>query len=119
MKSYGKKHWKIIVDEKTGKKWSEFSETKIGMVEPTCEWLNKMKTRKIPVKVIRLDPGGENVKLEKRCSTQEWQNIQPIEFEFTSRDTPQHNSLAEVAFPYLAGKARAMMGAANMPPEKR
>ena len=114
-----KKYWKIIVNEKTGKKWSEFSETKNGMVEPTCEWLNKMKTRKIPVKVIRLDPGGENVKLEKRCSSQEWQNIQPIEFEFTSRDTPQHNSLAEVAFPYLAGKARAMMGAANIPPEKR
>ena len=89
------------------------------MVEPTREWLNKMKTRKIPVKVIRLDPGGENVKLEKHCSTQEWQNIQPIEFEFTSQDTPQHNSLAEVAFPYLAGKSRAMIGAANMPPEKR
>ena len=47
-----KKHWKIIVDEKMGNKWSEFSETKIGMVEPTCEWLNKMKTRKIPVKVV-------------------------------------------------------------------
>ena len=39
----------------------------------------------------------------------------PIDFEFTSRDTPQHNSLAELAFPYLAGKARAMMGAARVP----
>ena len=27
--------------------------------------------------------------------------------------------MAEVAFPYLVGKASAMMGAANMPPEKR
>ena len=27
-----------------------------------------------------------------------------------SRDTPQHNSLAKLAFPYLTGKAHAMMG---------
>ena len=66
-----KKHWKVIVDEKTGKKWSEFSEKKNGMVEPTCEWLNKMKARGVPVKIIRMDPGGENFKLEKRCASQE------------------------------------------------
>ena len=72
-----------------------------------------------PLKVFCLDPGGKNVKLEKRCSSQQWQNLQPINFEFTSRDTSQCNSLAEVAFPYLVGKARAMMGAANMPPGKR
>jgi hypothetical protein len=41
--------------------------------------------------------------------------LQPLDFEFTSRDTPQHNSLAELAFPYLAGKARAMMGGAMVP----
>jgi hypothetical protein len=42
-------------------------------------------------------------------------NAQPIDFEFTSRDTPQHNSLAELAFPCLAGKARAMMGGTMVP----
>ena len=42
-------------------------------------------------------------------------NMQPIDFEFTSRDTPQHNSLVELAFPYLARKARAMMGGAMVP----
>jgi hypothetical protein len=41
--------------------------------------------------------------------------LQPSNFEFTSHDTPQHNSLAELAFPYLAGKARAMMGGAMVP----
>ena len=41
--------------------------------------------------------------------------MQPLEFEFTSRDTPQHNNLAELAFLYLAGRARAMIGAANIP----
>ena len=44
-----------------------------------------------------------------------WAVLQPIDFEFMSRDTPQHNSLAELAFPYLAGKARAMMGGAMVP----
>ncbi len=42
-----------------------------------------------------------------------------MEFEFTSRDTPQHNNLAELAFPYLADKSRAMMGAAHVPDDSR
>ena len=41
--------------------------------------------------------------------------MQPLEFEFTSYDTPQHNNLAELAFLYLAGQARAMIGAAHVP----
>ena len=41
--------------------------------------------------------------------------LQPIDFEFMSSDTPQHNSLAEYAFPYLAGKAHAMIGGAMVP----
>ena len=46
------KNWKIIVDECTGKKWSDFTETKIGMVERTCEFLSLMKTRGVPIKTI-------------------------------------------------------------------
>jgi len=41
--------------------------------------------------------------------------LQPIDFEFMSRNTPQHNILAEFAFPYLVAKARAMMGGAMVP----
>ena len=41
--------------------------------------------------------------------------LQPIDFEYTSQDTPQHKSLAELAFPYLAGKAHAMIGGAMVP----
>jgi hypothetical protein len=44
-----------------------------------------------------------------------WAALQPLDFEFTSGDTPQHNSLAELAFPYLAGKASVMMVAARVP----
>ena len=40
--------------------------------------------------------------------------FQPIDFEFTSRDTSQHNSLPELAVPYLAENAHAMMVGAMM-----
>lgn len=38
-----------------------------------------------------------------------------MNFEFTSWDTPERNILAELAFPYVASKARVMMGAAHIP----
>ena len=47
-----RKHWKLIVNKYTGKKWSEFSESKSVMVEPTCKWLNKMKARGMPIKTV-------------------------------------------------------------------
>jgi hypothetical protein len=114
-----RKNWKIVVCEATGKKWSDFTETKKGMVERTCEFLHKMKTRGIVTRYVRLDPSGENTALAKRAESVEWKELQPIDFEFTARDTPQHNSLAELAFPYLGGRARAMMGAAHVPVDLR
>ena len=66
-----------------------------------------------------MDPSGENHKLAKRAQSVDWKELQPIDFEFTSRDTPQHNNLAELSFPYIAGKSRAMMGAAHVPAKVR
>ncbi len=48
-------------------------------------------------------------------ASSDWGILQSLDFEFTSCDTPQHNSLAELAFPYLAGKAHVMMGGALVP----
>jgi hypothetical protein len=31
-----KPHWMMVMDKRTGMKWSEFYETKNDMVEPTC-----------------------------------------------------------------------------------
>jgi hypothetical protein len=108
-------NWKVLVCEATGKKWNDFTVTKSDMVERSCKHFHKMKTRGVPIHYVRLDLAGENHKLAKRAGSSDWAALQPIDFEFTSRDTPQHNSLAELAFPYLAGKARAMMGAARVP----
>jgi hypothetical protein len=62
-----------------------------------------------------LDPSGENQKLAKHAGSSDWARLQPIDFEFTSQDTPPHNSLVELGFPYRAGKAHAMMGGAMVP----
>ena len=48
-------NWRIIVDEKTQLKFSDFFNTKIGMVEPTCQLFYKWKDQGIPVKIVRCD----------------------------------------------------------------
>ena len=67
------------------------------------------------MKVIRLDPAGKYTPVEKRVETEEWKDLQPIDSEFSSRDTSQHNNLAELIFPYIAEIGRAMMSVANIP----
>jgi len=103
------------VDEKTGFKSSSFHETKGGMVEPTCQKLTNWKANSMEVEIIRMDNGGENKKLVKRLNSDTWKLYPKIEY--TARDTPQHNHLAEVAFATLYGRGRAMMIAANIPEE--
>ena len=66
-----------------------------------------------------MNPAGENLKLLKQAGSSDWAILQPIDFEFTSRETPQHNSLAELVFLYLARKARAMMGGTMVPDNLR
>lgn len=113
------KYWAIRVDEATQKKWSDFTTTKKAFSERSCEWTNQMKARGIPISCFRLDNAGENKKFEQRAQSSDWSHLQPLEFEYTARDTPQHNSYAELAYPYLAGKGRAMMQAANIPDDIR
>ena len=108
-------NWKVLVCKATGKKWSDFTQMKSDMVKRTCEHLHKLKSRNIPVQYVRFDPSGKKQKLPKRVASSNWAVLQPLDFEFTSHDTPQHNSLAELAFPYLAGKVCAMMGGALVP----
>ena len=106
-----------MVKEWTGYKIPDFFPSKSAMVEPTCEKLNIMRQlNKLP-KYLRMDNGGENVKLEKRLQSKDWKI--PITIEYTARDTPQCNSLVEVGFATLGSQARAMMLNANVPKNKR
>ena len=106
-------NWRLMMDERTGMKWSDFFSAKNDMVEPTCVKLNRWKEGGKPVKYIRLDNAGENIALKKRSESAEWKLN--IEFEFTARDTPQQNSLVEVGFATIGNRGRAMMIAANVP----
>jgi Reverse transcriptase (RNA-dependent DNA polymerase) len=108
-----KPYWRIIVDERTQLKFSDFHTTKSGMVEPTCELIQSWKNSGKSIKYIRCDDGGENKALEKRLKSSDWKIN--IKFEYTGRDTPQRNSLAEVAFYVIANRGRAIMNAANVP----
>ena len=52
------------MDERTKIKGSDFYETKDGMVEPTCELFEKWQKQGKPVKFVRMDSAGKNIKLE-------------------------------------------------------
>ena len=59
-KTASRPFWRIMVDERTQLKFSDFFDTKDGMVEPTCEQLYRWMRNGKVVKYIRLDDAGEN-----------------------------------------------------------
>eukprot|EP00957_Ditylum_brightwellii_P031781 2410183-Ditylum_brightwellii.AAC.1 len=81
-----------------------------------CTKFHKLKESGMPVKVIRCDNAGENLLLQKQANSAAWKLN--IKFEYTARDTPQQNSLAEVGLAILSNRGRAMMIAANVPMEE-
>ena len=117
IKNVNKPHCRIMVDEKTQMKIVDFFYAKSGMVEPTCEKIQKWKSAKMPVSIIRCDNAGENKKLKDRLQSKDWKL--DIDFEFTARNTPQQNHLAEIGFTILFNRARAMMHRANIPLDMR
>ena len=54
-----KPNWRIMVDGRTGLKFSDFFATKNGMVEPTCAQFQKRKTHGYKVTILRMDNAGE------------------------------------------------------------
>jgi hypothetical protein len=109
-----KPNWRLIVDEYTGMKFTDFFTNKNKMIEPTCELLHKWKEEGNPVRYIRCDNAGENKGLEARLNSLDWK-MGNIRFEYTARDTPQANCLVEIGFNTLYNRARAMLHYANVP----
>ena len=89
-----KPNWHIIVDEATNMKFSYFYQTKSGMIEPTCELFHKWRQQGFVVVKVRMDNAGENRKFQSRSASADWKLN--LEFEYTARDTPQQNHLAEL-----------------------
>ena len=113
-----KPNWLMIHERATGKKFSMFFAKKSDMVEPVCELIQKWKNENKPVRRIRCDNAGENNTLEKRLKSSDWK-MGDIQFEYTSRNTPQQNSRVEKGFETIVNRGRAMMVAANIPENRR
>ena len=60
-----------------------------------------------------MDNAGENKLFEQRVRSKDWQL--GIQMEYTPRDMPQHNHLAELAFAEIGNKGRAMLVHADVP----
>jgi hypothetical protein len=107
-----KGNWRIMADERTQLKCSDFFDTKNGMVEETCEQLYRWKESGREesgrgANIIRLNNAGENKLLQQRSQSADWKLN--INFEFTARDTTQRNQLAELGFAHLANYGRALI----------
>ena len=70
------------------------------MVNPTCELFNKHKVQGRPIKIVRCDNGGENIKLEKVANGETWKL--GIDFEYAGKQT-----VVERGFATLGGRGRA------------
>jgi hypothetical protein len=112
-----KPNWRIIVDERIQIKFSDFYETKNGMVEPTCQLFQRWKDAGKEVRFLRMDNAGENKSLQQRCESADWKFN--ITCEYTAAMTPQQNHLAEIGFTVIANRGRALMARANIPTKVR
>jgi hypothetical protein len=109
--------WLIIVDECTQLKRVEFFHRKNEIGKYLCELFHKDRSDGRHVRYVRRDNAGENHTYRDRAQSSAWKLN--IRFEFTSRSTPQHNSLAETGFATLLKRARALFADANIPLEFR
>lgn len=60
-------------------------------------------------------PCWRKYKLAKCTGRSDWTVLQPLNFDFKSWDAPQHNSVAELSFPYLDSVVHVMMGSTMVP----
>ena len=112
-----KPHWNMLVFAKTRLKASRFYKAKNDIVEPTCEMLDAWKKQGHAIDTIRCDNAGENKSVEKRAASADWKL--GLNFEYTARDTPQQNSLAEVGLYTVQRRGIAMMSDANIGEEDK
>eukprot|EP00957_Ditylum_brightwellii_P169980 12938244-Ditylum_brightwellii.AAC.1 len=96
-------------------KWYVFHQRNNGSIETLCIKFQHWKDAGMAVHIIRYDHAGKNKLLEEQCNSADWKLS--IGFEYTTRNTPQQNSLAETSFYTIRCRGSAMMIAANVPYE--
>jgi hypothetical protein len=113
-----KPNMRMLVEGRTQYKMVAFLESKDDQVQITCKDLHSFKERGMPVRYVRCDNAGENKSLEKALHGSEWK-MTGTEMEYTARNTPQQNSVAEVSIYVTVIRAKTMMFAANVPKKYR
>ena len=68
-----------------------------------------MAARKTPIRILRMDNAGENIAVQKKCTT-----VWNITVEKTPPDTPKMNGKIELAFAIQWEKAKILMQAAGL-----
>lgn len=107
----GNKFWPLALDNATGMTWSAFMKRKKDLQDRMRTFLCKMPKRGSQVRRTRLDNAGENVKLRDMCKDDP--ELAGNEFEFTPRDSPQHNGRAECKIAVTTARARLTLNAAG------
>jgi hypothetical protein len=100
-----KPHIKMPVEGATQLKLPSFLARKIDQVSETCELLHSFQHKGMPVSKIRCDNAGENKVLERTLKSAQWR-MTNVEMEYTARDTPQQNSIAELGIWHTVLKAK-------------
>lgn len=110
----GKRYWVMIMDEKSGYKWSIFLKEKGDLCKAVYPIIEKLIKTDHKVKFLRMDNAGENQILAQKLN----ENHPQIQIEFTPVNTPQYNPI-ERHYATLWGRVRAMLNAAKLKEEMR
>ena len=84
----GNKYWFLLVDEQSGMIWKRFSKNKSYLKDEIIPVIKHIQSRHT-ISFIRCDNAGENQALDQDLDP----IIIPLTFEYTPRDTPQHNGV--------------------------
>ena len=89
--------------------WSRFEKYKSDLKNEVIPVIKHIQSRQ-PISFIRCDNAGENQTLEQTIDPL----VIPLTFEYTPRDTPQHNGVVERKYQTLYQRMRSMLNGAGI-----
>ena len=99
----GSVYWILIMDDCTDYLWSYFLKEKSETSIYVIRLIKDLNAKGFKTKYMRCDNAGENKALKTQCEDEGL----GINFEFTARNTPQHNGKVERMFQTLYGRIKS------------
>jgi hypothetical protein len=90
-----KANMRMLVEGASQYKSLAFLERKDDQVDITCQQLQRVKSRGLPLQCIRCDNAGENKNLEKQLVSSQWKL--PLQFEYTQET--RRNKITKLRLP--------------------